>query len=518
MISKMKYIVISAFVIVILAILGFVANNAINANKDYIGGNVLNLPWSVSEADAEPSLVAPWVSNSFIMHLLYRNLLIPDHTLIDNYKPDLASKIEILEDGFLYKVHFNTGNKWSNGIDITLDDVIFSIETVGTIARTNPYYKSNFSKIESMEVDGNVLNIRMAEKSAMMLPMLSQVAILPKHMLQDIPAEDFHTHEFWIKPVTSGMFKVNHYERNKHFQLVHNEHYSGTKPKIDEVILHFVTNNDSKLDYYFTNNISEMMSFRAMRSYEEYIISMLFFRYLAFNIAGEPGKNDDTMRDIRIRQAICMSLDRVKLLHDVYLDTGNIVNSAGVINAFGPYNYNPTKARQLLEEANYDFNRPLVFGYYNQDVTTKNYLNMAAQQLEEIGFKVELLLLSNADALFNERKYDFYLKGFGATRAYEWFSEYVSTNTFFTTLFDHKGEFDELFLEISAESDTTKHNQLLNELASMENTYLYKFPLHTLNQSVYINTDRVKVPKNFVHGNNFYNFDYNFINWEIKKQ
>ncbi len=153
-----------------------------NSNKEYIDGNVLHLPWILAVEEDTPRLVSPWVNNGLIAHLMYRTLLLPDVSLTDKFKPDLASKIEILEEGLLYNVHFNAGNKWSDGIEITLDDVIFSIETVSKVNRTNLIYSNNFKLIDSLEVNGNILSIRMKEKAAMMLPTLAQLAIMPKHI------------------------------------------------------------------------------------------------------------------------------------------------------------------------------------------------------------------------------------------------------------------------------------------------------------------------------------------------
>ncbi len=488
-------------------------------NKEYIDGNVLNLPYKITDMTEGMRLTSPWVNNILSAHLMFRTLLLPDYTLFNNFKADLASSIDILEDGYLYKVNFIPGRKWSDGTDITLDDVIWSLETVSSVPRSNSYYSRVFDTIESIEAEGNTLNIRLKEQSAIFKPFLSQLAILPKHCLGDIAPEAHHDANFWRMPVTSGMFKVDHYEPEQYFKLVHNEFYSGIKPKIKEVYLYSDLTVNTKYDYYYTNDISVMMNFRAIRTYQEYIIDMLFYRYLVFNIGGSgDGYDYSAMVDIRTRQAICMALNREKLLHDIYLNAGNVVDGAGNINALGPYDYNPTKAKELLKESNYDLSRPLRFGYYYTDTTSKDFITAAAKQLEEIGFTVELHHIAGADALYKDRNYDVYLKGYGATNAMEWFQEYSPANLFFVSLFGGKGEFDELVSAISIETDSIKQEVLLKELVALEEELVYKFPLFTLGQSVYINTERLKLPTNFKNGNYFYIFDYGFADWEIKKQ
>ncbi len=507
---------IIAIVLAVLIVIG--ASFAImQSSKEYIGGNILNMPFTV-HAGQEPLTSLPWIMNGLGISFMYRSLMTPDYTLLDNYKPDLASKIETLEDGYLYKVHFIKGNKWSDGNEITLDDLIYSIEKLPTVARANNLYKSAFACIESLNVEGDTLEIRMKERTTMLLPMLAQLRVMPKHKLEELSDEEFLTSLYWRDPVVSGMFKVGSYNINSHYQLVHNEHYSGKKPKIEEVHLKFNTGEDQTLDYYVSNNVVEMLNFRAMRGYEEFMIDMLFYRYFVFNIEGVDGNKNPAMKDIRVRQAICMAIDRERLLNNVFYSMGNVVDGKGTIGELGPYNYNPTKAKELLLESDYDLNRPLRFAYYYGDVTSRNFITEVVKQLEAIGFKVEALQQGGAEALYNTRAYDVMLKGYGAIQVTDWYEEYLSNSPLLNKLHGGHGEMDELINQLIGEPDKAVHKEIVEELAAMELELLYKYPLHTINQSVYINTSRIKLPSGFKHGNYFYSHDYNFENWEIRKQ
>ncbi len=516
MLKKILFVLIP-FLLISSGLTGLYYAN--ESKKEYIGGNVLNLPYNLTDMSVGMRLTSPWVNNILSAHLMFRTLLLPDHTLFNNFKPDLASSIDILEDGFVYKVNFITGNKWSDGTEITIDDLKWSLETVSNVPRTNSYFTRILSHIESLEVDENTLYIRLKEQSSIFKPFLAQIAILPKHKLEHVPLAEFHDAEFWINPVTSGMYKFDYYQTDEYFKLIPFEDYPGKKPNIAEVYLHSDLGINTIYDYYYTNNISEMMNFRAIRGYQEFLIDMLFYRYLVFNIGGSgDGFENPAMEDVRIRQAICMSLDRRKLLHDVYMDFGNVVNGSGEINEYGPWHFNQERAKELIAESGYDLSRPLLFGYYYTDETSKTFMQIAKQQLEEVGFIVELSHLPNAEILYNQRPYDFYLKGYGASNASEWYQEYSPANSFFTSLFGGKGEFNELVSSIAIETDSKKQKILLDELNTLEQELVYKFPLFTLSQSVYINTSRVKLPKNYKNGNYFYTFDYDFANWEIIKE
>ncbi len=503
---------IAGVIISIGAIFGFM-----QMNKDYIGGNVLHLPYKSTDDGNDMKLVTPWVNNMMPTLLLFRTLLLPDKDLFYNFKPNLASSIDVLEDGLLYQVNFNTGNKWSDGVEITLEDVIWSIENVVKVQRANPYYFKAFGLIESMEVDGNKLNIRVSQQSNIVKPFLAQLAIMPKHAMKDIPMEEIHTTDYWFNPVASGMYRVGEYSRDKYYKLVHNENYNGTKPKIEEVYLHNTLVSTHKYDHFSTHNISEMMNFRALRNYQEYPLDMVYYRYLAFNIGGTgDGYHNPAMEDKRIRQAICMAIDRDKLLHNVYVGYGRVVNGAGLADEYGPHSYNPIKAKELIAQSGYDLKRPLRFGYYNMDNTTQEFLQAAKKMLEEVGFIVELLPQQGAQKLIVERQYDFYLKGFGATRPIEWFEEY--SNPIMKSIMGYQGELADLVAKANVTSDKVAYDNLLKEAVRIEDNLLYKFPLFNLTQTVYINIDRLQLPKNTSFGNHYYLQDYNFENWEIKKQ
>ncbi len=510
----LKKISLVIFALFLFSGLGFWLNES---SKEYIGGNQLNLLF-LSARDSEFRIVAPWINNGLISHLLYRTVLTPDHTLADNYKPDLASKVDILEDGFLYKVHFNAGNKWSDGTLITPEDLLFSIERVLVTPRINALYTRLASLVESMEVEDNILNIRLKEKSSLFLPALAQLAVMPKHIVQDIAIEEFLDSDFWLSPVVSGMYKVEDFEDKKYFHLVQNELYNGKKSKIEDIFLVCSDYKEIKIDYYITNNISEMINYRAMRGFTEELIDMLFYRYLVFNVEDRADGINAAMHDKRVREAICMAIDREALLHHVYFNAGNIVDGAGHVNAKGSYNYNPQRAKQLIEESGYDLNRPLRFGVYYTDQTSRYFMLAAAGQLEEVGFKVEIVNLSTQQALYVDKQYDLFLKGLASFQTSEWFNEYSSANEFMHNLFGKNTEMDKYITDIREASDIVKYNEILDTMVALEEDLLFKFPLFTLSQSVYIHTERVKLPKDFKHGNFHYIFDFDFANWEIKKQ
>lgn len=95
---------------------------------------------------------------------MYRTLFLADANLTD-MTPDLAAKpAEIIDNGLAYKITLKSGQKWSDGTEITVEDVVFSIEAVQKIKSTNNLYKRTFAFIDTIETNGNEITFNMKEQ------------------------------------------------------------------------------------------------------------------------------------------------------------------------------------------------------------------------------------------------------------------------------------------------------------------------------------------------------------------
>ncbi len=512
----MKILKFALIPLICIMLIAFAMYKVQENAKEYIGGNVLNIPFPTTSY-YEVNNIMPWTNTGLVSHLSWRTLYLANTNLID-MSPDLAlNEPEIINNGLEYRIELKENQKWSDGTIISIDDVIYSIENIQIATQGSSIHKNTFAKIEKLEKDGNVLIIKMKERTTMLRPMLAQLAILPSHLLKNEDQVNLHLSAFWQNPVVSGMYKYSDEQNDEYIELIHNENYTGgMSPKIEIVRIHY--KSDEKLDYYLANNFIEMLDLRAMRGFTEYNIDMLFYRYLIFNIAGIDGNQNMAMQDIRVRQAISMALDRHELLKDAYFNIGNVVNGTGADDSNSPYAYNPENAKILLKQANYDYSRPLRIAYYYTDISSFNFLKKVKTYLEEVGFIVELVDRGGAENLYSHRNYDVLLKGLASFEASEWYGEYSSKHAFLPFILGGDGKLDSLINEVIGETDKEKHALLLQELHSQEEELLYKFPLFTLSQALYLNTNRIKLPQNIKFGNYLYVSDIEFDKWEIKKQ
>ena len=469
-----------------------------------------------------------WNNIEFLGSLMYRTLFLADTDLV-TLNDDLASSnYTVSEDGLVYTIEF-LGGKWSDGEDLTLEDVVFSIGANLKVATSNGIYTGAFNKIEGAEawksgeadtltglaVDGNTLTITLTTPHSTLPQVLAQFAILPAHCFEGADLLELHNNAYWSQPVTSGMYTVGEMNPGNYYTLVRNEHYTGTAPKIDRVVVHLVadiiTATQAGLnDVTNTNSIDIINELRKLDNMTMYPVDILFFRYFICNMEGVDGKTNPPMQDIRVRQAVLHAIDRETLAESLF------PGLAHVSNIGREYEYNPELAKQLLEEAGYDFNHTFRILYYYSDQGSIDFMEAIAYYLGEVGMKVEVTQSSNGTQdLFQTRDYDVGYKGLSAFDISEWYGEYSSTNSNFQNIFGGDTAFDDLIQQYAAATSAADKEAILADLGAKEAELSYKLPLFTLGNNMFVNTGRVGLPSDIVFGNPWYKTDIQFEQWEI---
>ena len=481
----------------------------------------------------------PWLNMYTTGGLIWRTLFFvePDMATIN---PDLASGYEVSEDGLTYTIDFIGGSKWSDGEDITLDDVVFSIKANLKAASSNGIYTSAFTKIEGAEawrdgsaddlaglsIDGNKLIIKLISPHNILPNVLCQFAILPEHILKDVDLLEIANNEFWSHPVTSGMYKLDEFVAGSYYTLLPNEYYDGAKPKIQKIICNFVADvvtaaQAGLVDYTNTNNQSVIAELNKLSGMTMYPVDILFYRYFLANIEGVDGNKNPVMADVRVRQAIMHAIDRATLAESLFPGLAHISNSG--VAADNPasigteFAYDPELAHQLLVDAGWDFNYTLRILLYYSDQTSLDFMDAIVYYLGEIGMKAEYTVTSNGTQdLFQTRNHDIGYKGLSAFDISEWYGEYNSANANFRMVFGGDTAFDEYIEQYASATSQEEKNAALVKLQEVEAEKLYKLPLYTIGNNVFINTDHVLVPDGISFGNPWYKTNVHFEEWELK--
>lgn len=473
--------------------------------------------------------------------LVFQGLLVSNDN-INNVEKDLCEDYTISPDGITYVFVLKDDVYWHDGEKLTVDDVLFSIETCILAQEVNGYLKKGiqgiggvkmFEKgqtdsILGIDVDGNSLTIKLSKQDSRFLGVMAQLPILPKHCLENVPIEELGTCDFWKMPVGSGPYKVVENKDNKEAVLKLNMQYSGKKPKIEQIRYKVLENPETQgFDMTITSQPEVIKKFQEKEEYKTIKTGNLYYRYLYFNLDGRTGENEGLLQSQRVRQALVMALDKQEIANRIYRGSAMVIDG-GIPESDGWYTqieepnlaYNPNRAKKILEEENFDFSKTLVLTRYNQDEISAKLLEYIAESWNELGIKTEIhpIGTNETNKLWVDTDwYDVGLKNLSAVDYSEWYYEYSSENQMWSKVLSDRYDFNVLTAALDDTKWAYEKKMIYQKIQQMEKEKVFKIPLMIVPQYIIYNSENLYIP-NMEFPNFSYYFDLNMSQWEIIKE
>jgi peptide/nickel transport system substrate-binding protein len=310
-------------------------------------------------------------------------------------------------------MHLRDDIVWSDATPITSADFLFTYDMVMNSANAidSQYPYDYLESVETPDERTVVMNF-----SEPFVPWLAQFwrGLLPKHVLQPVfDAEGSLDAAEWNRAPTVGCgpFNFAEWESGSFIRFVNNENYWLGAPKLDEVYVQFVPDDaaqtaacvagDVDLGYWPPYNDVPILRAAGIElvTQEAGYNEGWFFN---FRDMASPG-----IRDVRVRQAIAMAVDRDAICEDLLLGLTTPNESfwqalpAYVSPDIKPWKYDPEAAKALLEEAGWvdrdgdgiredaDGNK-LTITQGNTDKTIRtDTQNVVRQQLLEVGIELK---------------------------------------------------------------------------------------------------------------------------------
>ncbi len=481
-------------------------------DSEYIEGNVLNLPMLTERQRAENPYIPVWLDSNLLEYLLYPPLILSnaERTAV---KPHLVENYSISADGLIYTFNIKKNITWSDGIPLTGHDAKFSFEIFTSKKGHSIHYVDIAKKLVKLESTDTAFVLHLNAKHAPLLDYISQIAIMPKHIMEKVNLEDFQNSEFWKNPVVSGMYNLK--EENEDIKILAiNPHYFATKPHIEEIHLH--ANTRMNYDLYLADSVEKIINYNGLRSYKAHFMPTQRYRYLSYNIEGKDGNTNPPMQDIHVREAIATAIDRAYIVKNIYNNISTIPIHRKNIKADELPIFDNTNAKEALAKSNYDLNRPLRLAHYYNNTNAIYFINRVVQDLEAIGFKVEVIQEDTLDILLAKRNFDIIFKDFTSPTPIDRMLDLGSSHKF-SALLGGKGEFDELLTNIRQEHLPVVRTQLEEELYEKADLIFYTYPIMSLAYANYVHYERVYTPSKLTFAQPVTLFDFQFENWKIKK-
>ncbi|BAK17486.1 ABC-type dipeptide transport system, periplasmic component [Solibacillus silvestris StLB046] len=287
--------------------------------------------------------------------------------------------------------------KWSDGTPLTVEDIIYPYEVIGHPDYTGIRYDDDFKNIIGAaeykagkadtisgikKIDDKTVEISMTKVSPAIYSLGDGLwgYAAPKHVLKDIPVKDLISSDAVRKsPVTLGPFKLDKLVDGESVQFVANEHYFKGKPKLDKVVLQVVPSSSigealrtGKYDMASSYPTNQYDGVKDLENLTVLARPELAYSYLGFKLGkwDAKGGEDKTglnitdenakMNDANLRKAIAYAMDIEQVGERFY--QGLRSRATSLIppafasfhdNSLEGYNYDPEKAKELLDEAGY---------------------------------------------------------------------------------------------------------------------------------------------------------------------
>ena len=283
-------------------------------------------------------------------------------------QPDLAEAWGNSPDGTLYNFSIRPNAVWHDGEPVTTDDVIFTIEMIKGSGSLFPQdIKDLWSQIEIKRFDDKTLQFKLPEPFA---PFLDYVTfgVLPKHLLENVPADQLATAEFNLKPVGTGPYKFSQLMVSggqiTGVALVVNDKYYLPKPFIEQVVFRYYPNSALAFDAYKQGEVlgvSQLSNDVLQEALASTTLSVYTSRLPQLGLVFLNLNNPDVsfLQNANVRQALLLGINRNNIVSHimqgqaVIADGPILTGSWAYYDEIKHYDYDPDAAMSLLKDEGY---------------------------------------------------------------------------------------------------------------------------------------------------------------------
>ncbi len=312
------------------------------------------------------------VDAASVFGLVYDTLMELDYDTLE-FKPLIAKSIETSVDKKVFTIKIDPRAKWDDGKEISADDIIFTYDTIMNPKNQTSVQRMFYSRFNPPEkIDAYTVKFESNIVHFNNYIALAELSILPKHLFE---GKDFNKSFNMSLPAGSGPYILSVVKEGRYFVLKRRQYYWA-----DQLPHHQGTYNFYRIKYKVIRD--DNVAFEAFKKGEfdifsnisgkrwvtetdserfqtNWIVKQKIYNYapkgiygLAFNM------RKPLFQDLRVRQAICLLMDRKTILEKLEYNQAQPLSSYwpslyGFDSTNPMIEYNPGKAKQLLKEAGY---------------------------------------------------------------------------------------------------------------------------------------------------------------------
>jgi len=281
---------------------------------------------------------------------------------------DVAEGWGVSEDGTLYNFTIRANAVWHDGTPVTSDDVIFTIERMKSAGSLYPQdIKDLWGKIEVTRMDEKSLKFTLPEPYVPFIDYLT-FGILPKHLLESVPADQMPAADFNINPVGTGPYKFDHLIVDggeiAGVVLTVSDTYYGDPPFIEQVVFRYYESSATAFDAYQQGDVLSVSQITAdvlEAALEEPNLSIYTGRLPQMTLVLFNLNNAEVafLQNAKVRRALMLGLNRPHIVNTLL--KGQAVLTDGPIlplswayyDGIEHFEYDPDASISLLKGEGY---------------------------------------------------------------------------------------------------------------------------------------------------------------------
>jgi len=330
--EKYQFFSYTALALAGLFLIGIQSYRLATTVKPAQGGQI-NLAISGSPRFLNPVLSPANEADKDLVAIIFSSLFKYDAQ--GKLTPDLAQKYSIGDNGKIYEITLRENVRWHDKKILTVDDVIFTIQTI-----QNPDYRSPlrtfWQGVEIEKIDELTIRLKLKNPYSPFLNNLT-FGVLPKHLWENIPPAQFALNEMNLKPIGSGAYTFNKFQKDtkgniKSIELKSFKDYFEGEAFISTLVFNFYQSESDiytayKKDNLDVFNLASAKNFTDLKNKKDGNISVYQLtlpRYFAVFFNQTQNK---FLADKIVRQALAWSINKKEIINQVFGGYGSEVNS-----------------------------------------------------------------------------------------------------------------------------------------------------------------------------------------------
>ncbi|NLA27061.1 MAG: ABC transporter substrate-binding protein [Firmicutes bacterium] len=395
-----KLSVLLALGLVLLAIVGC------NGGEEAVGDdNTIIIGLQAEPVSLDPTQITDYNSSRACMEMYDSLLRFKDGST--DLEPGLATEWDVSEDGLEYTFTLRQGVTFHDGTPFDADAVKFNFDR--QLDSDHPYHDTGdfayadftLGMVEDVVVvDENTVKVVLSEPFA---PFLGNIAMHAAAIVSPAAIEEYGK-DISINPVGTGPFKFVSWDPGVEVILEKNEDCWRGAPEVERLIFRPITEDQTRLTELESGNVDFIVGIppddlQRLKDSEDLLVVEqpgMHTWYLSLNCQRAPFDN------VKVRQAANYAINKASIVDNILKGTGVLAKNLlppliwSYTDDVHDYSYNPEKARELLEEAGYDFDQVVDFHVPKSGSGMQQPVTMATaiqSDLEAVGMKTRILQL-----------------------------------------------------------------------------------------------------------------------------